>query len=263
MSNRRRADSPRRWLTTRPAILLALTGVLVITGIVMAFAVLPAASDRTTTGSTPSAVEKASDPTRSESTPTTTEGASECEGIRLQPGGDPQAQLQSQPAGKTFCFSAGVYRLTRPLIPKDRQRLIGEAGAILSGAQVVTEWTQTDGAWRATGYLPSDPFVHGQCTPGYRGCSYAEAIFYDNRQLRRVDTRDELAPGRFFADYDANAIWIADDPSGQTVEVARTETAVTGKSKNVVLAGLTIEKFANRAQRGAVQAEGPGWRIRE
>jgi Right handed beta helix region len=261
LSDRRRAGSPRRWLPTRPAVLLALTGVLVIIGIVVAFAVLPAASNRTATGSTPSPVDKASDPTRSESTPTMTNGTSECEGIRLQPGGDPQEQLQSQPAGKTFCFSAGVYRLTRPLVPKDRQKLIGEAGAVLSGAQVVTEWTQTDGAWRATGYLPSDPFVHGQCTTGYRGCSYAEAVFYDNRQLQRVDTRDELAPGRFFADYDANAIWIADDPAAQTLEVARTETAVTGKSKDVLISGLTIEKFANRAQRGAVQAEGPSWRI--
>ena len=148
----------------------------------MAFGVLPAASDRTP----------------SESTPATVDAASGCEGIRLEPGNDPQAQLQSQPEGATFCFSAGVHRLVSPLTPKDRQRLVGEPGAILSGAQVVTGWTQTDGAWRATGYLPSHPFVHGECMDGYRGCGYAEAVFYDNRQLWRVDTRDELAPGRFF-----------------------------------------------------------------
>ena len=149
----------------------------------------------------------------------------------------------------------------RPITPKDRQRLVGEPGAILSGAQVVTEWTQTDGAWRATGYLPSQPFVHGECIDGYRGCQYAEAVFYDNRQLWRVDTRDELAPGRFFEDYDANSIWIADDPSQRIVEVARTEAAVTGESRDVLVEGLIIEKFANPAQRGAVHAQGPGWRI--
>jgi parallel beta-helix repeat protein len=241
----RRADSLRRWLTRRQSVLLALTAALVITVLVMAFGVLPAASDRTPSASTPAPIQ----------------GASECEGIRLEPGNDPQAQLQSQPEGETFCFSAGVYRLAGPLTPKDRQRLVGEPGAILSGAQVVTGWTQTDGAWRATGYLPSEPFVHGECMDGYRGCGYAETVFYDNRQLRRVDTRDELAPGRFFTDYDANAIWIADDPSQRTVEVARTEAAVTGESKDVLVEGLIIEKFANRAQRGAVQAQGPGWRI--
>ncbi len=119
MSNRRRADSTRRWLTRRPSVLLALTGALVITGLVMAFGVLTAASDRTP----------------SESTPATVDAASGCEGIRLEPGNDPQAQLQSQPEGATFCLSAGVYRLVSPLTPKDRQRLVGEPGAILSGAQ--------------------------------------------------------------------------------------------------------------------------------
>ena len=130
-----------------------------------------------------------------------------------------------------------------------------------AGREVVTGWTQTDGAWRATGYLPSHPFVHGECRDGYRGCGYAQAVFYDNRQLWRVDTRDELAPGRFFTDYDANAIWIADDPSARTVEVARTEAAIIGATKSVLVDGLVVEKFANRAQRGAIQAPGPGWRI--
>jgi hypothetical protein len=244
----------------RPSVLLALTGALVATGLVMAFTVLTAASDRTGSESAPTPV-VAADPTRSVSTPTTVDKSARCEGIRLKPSDDLQVQLQSQPAGETFCFSAGVYRLARPLTPKDRQRLVGEPGAVLSGARVVTEWTQTDGAWRATGYLPSHPVVHGQCVAGYRGCGYAEAVFHDNRQLWRVDTRDELAPGRFFTDYDANAIWIADDPREQTVEVAGTEAAITGESKNVVVEGLIIEKFANAAQHGAVQAQGSSWRI--
>jgi Right handed beta helix region len=245
LSNRRCADFPRRWLTRRPSVHLALAGALVITGLVMACGVLPAASDRTP----------------AESTPLTVDGASGCQGIRLEPGNDPQAQMQSQPEGETFCFSAGVYRLARPLTPKDGQRLVGEPGAILSGAQVVTEWTQTGGAWRATGYLSSHPFVHGECIDGYRGCGYAEAVFYENRQLWRVDTREELTPGRFFEDYDANAIWIADDPGERTVELARTEAAIIGEAESVLIDGLVVEKFANPAQRGAIQAQGPGWRI--
>jgi Right handed beta helix region len=260
LSNRRHTDSLRRWLT-KPSVLLAMTAALVTTGLVMAFVLLPSASDRTGLGSTPTATDGAANQTRSTSAATKVDGASVCKGIPLKPGSDPQVQLQSQPQGVTFCFSPGVYRLTRPLTPKNGQKLVGEPGATLSGAQVITDWTQTEGAWRATGYLASDPFVHGECTAGYRGCGYAEAVFYDNRQLWRVDTRDELAPGRFFEDYDENAIWIADDPSERTVEVARTEAAVTGESKNVLVEGLIIEKFANPAQRGAVHAEGPGWRI--
>jgi Right handed beta helix region len=225
---------------------MALTVALVVGGLIVAtFAVLPAATDWT----------------RSAPRSATSDRATECEGIRLEPGSDPQAQLQRQPEGASFCFSAGVYRLVRPLTPKDQQRLVGEPGAILSGARVVTKWTQVNRAWRAEGYLPAEPFDHGQCIDNYRGCRYAEAVFHDSRQLWRVDTLDDLAPGRFFQDYDSNTIWIADDPRERTVEVARTEAAVTGESEAVLINGFIIEKFANPAQRGAVHAMGPDWRI--
>ena len=99
---------------------------------------------------------------------------------------------------QTFCFSAGVYRLARPLTPKDQQRLVGEPGAILSGAQVVTEWTQTAGpGGRPAISLRSRLFTENAWTV-IGGCGYTEAVFYDDRQLWRVDTRDELTTGRFF-----------------------------------------------------------------
>ena len=68
-------------------------------------------------------------------------------------------------------------------------------------------------------------------------------------------------PVGFSTDYDANAIWIADDPSARTVEVARTEAAIIGEAESVLVDGFVVEKFANPAQRGAIQALGPGWRI--
>jgi hypothetical protein len=77
LSNKRRADSPRRWLTARRSVVLAITGVLVIAGLIIAVDVLPAASDRTP----------------SELTPPTIDGASEYQGIQVEPGNDPRVQL--------------------------------------------------------------------------------------------------------------------------------------------------------------------------
>jgi parallel beta-helix repeat protein len=104
--------------------------------------------------------------------------------------------------------------------------------------------------------------VHGECVEGYDGCRYAEAVFLDNRPLWRVGSLRELAPGRFYEDYQANAIWIADDPDGHEVEVARTEAAVTGNVDRVLLEGFLVEMFANPAQEGAVQALGRDWQVR-
>jgi parallel beta-helix repeat protein len=187
---------------------------------------------------------------------------SDCGGTRVQAGGDPQEVLDGQPEGASFCFSAGSYRLAAPLRPKAGQRLVAEPGAVLDGSRVVGGWQRSGREWSATGYLPAEAKAHGECVQGYGGCRYAEAVFLDDRQLWRVDSRDQLAPGRFYEDYGANAIWIADDPDGHLVEVARTGAAVTGTVEGVLLEGFVVEKFANPAQDGAVQARGRDWRIR-
>jgi hypothetical protein len=187
---------------------------------------------------------------------------SPCTGTRVLPGGDPQLALERGAEGDSFCFAAGTYRLTDPLRPRERQRLVAERGAVLNGSRVVGGWQRSGGTWSATGYLPAEPKVHGECVAGYDGCGHAEAVFLDDRQLWRVGSLGQLAPGRFYEDYGANAIWIADDPDGHLVEVARTEAAVTGTVEGVLLEGFVIEKFANPAQEGAVQALGRDWRIR-
>jgi hypothetical protein len=230
---------PHPFLGSRRRLILAmLAGVLMV----VAFAAIRTATDRLSGTGTPGP-------------------ASVCEGTWLRNGDDLQAALERHPEGATFCFSAGVYRLAAPLRPKASQRLVAEPGAVLSGARVVTEWKRNGRTWSASGDLPSDPDAYGQCVPGYDGCRYAEAVFYDDRQLWRVERRDDVAPGRFYEDYGTDTIWIGDDPNGHVVELARAEAAVSGEVTGVHVDGFVIEKFANRAQRGAVHAQGLGWRI--
>jgi hypothetical protein len=65
----------------------------------------------------------------------------------------------------------------------------------------------------------------------------------------------------FFEDYLSNRIWIATEPTNHLLEVARTSAGVQGTAPRVVLGGFVIEKFANRAQAGAVEPHGPDWLI--
>jgi parallel beta-helix repeat protein len=239
--------SPREVLGSRPGLLLAALATVLVAAALVAVR----------TGRVP----------WSESYPGSATGAapirpSACTGTTVQPGGDPQAALERGGEGDSFCFAAGTYRLAAPLRPKARQRLVAERGAVLDGSRVVGGWRRDAGAWGASGYLPADPRVHGECVERYDGCGYAEAVFYDDHQLWRVTSRDKLAGGRFYEDYQAGTIWIADDPDGHTVEVARTEAAVTGKVDGVLLEGFVVQKFANTAQEGAVQTLGRDWRIR-
>ena len=61
-------------------------------------------------------------------------------------------------------------------------------------------WQRSGRTWSATGYLPAQPNVHGECVTGYDGCSYAEAVFleafeaYDHRpqDVRFGDWLDHL-----------------------------------------------------------------------
>jgi parallel beta-helix repeat protein len=196
--------------------------------------------------------------------PTTTTAlaaaATSCTGVRVSAGTSIQAAIDSNPNGTTFCLGAGVHRLSKALVPKAGQRLIGEPGAILNGAILVTSFSQVGTAWVARGVLPTAPNTNGVCMAGYSGCKYSEAVFYDGRPLWRVMSLSGLGPGKFYEDYQAGTLYIADDPAGHQVEVARAKGAINAWASGVTVQGLVVEKFANDAQRGAIVG-GSDWTI--
>ena len=186
--------------------------------------------------------------------------AEPCRGAQVRPGDALQRALDAGSRGATVCFAAGTYRLTAPLLPTDGQRLVAAPGAVLTGAVIVDGWSADGSRWRARGELPDEPFLHGECDRGVR-CRYSESVFLDDRPLERVGSRALVGPGRFWADYGANELWIGDDPAGRRVEVARVEAAIAGRAKGVGVEGFVVERFANPAQRGAIQADGGDWTI--
>lgn len=161
--------------------------------------------------------------------------------------------------GTTFCLQAGTHRLTGAITPNTNQRFIGTAGAVISGARLLSSWTSDSGRWYASGQTQAGSAV-GECLAGYPRCDLPEDVYRDNVLLTAVDDIVNGVSGKAFVDYTADRIYIWDDPAGHVVETTLATAAFTGSATGVLIRGLTIEKFANPAQAGAI-AGGAGWSL--
>ena len=178
--------------------------------------------------------------------------------VVLQPGQDIQAIVARSPEGTRFLFEPGIYR-QQTIYPKNGQRFVGRDGAILSGAMELTTWSKDAGLWIAQG-IPVPLSFHGECADGRDLCKLREDLFVDGRLFERVGALDELGPGRWYY-ADARA-YLADDPTGHSVELGVTPLAFGGDAQDVVLKNLIVEKYASDAQEGAIYADDArGWRI--
>ncbi len=81
-------------------------------------------------------------------------GAASNKEVVVQPGDDVRALVNSNPAGTTFHFKAGLYRGVS-ITPKDRDVFQGDPGAILNGSQVL-KFQRRGQYWVASGYTNPD-----------------------------------------------------------------------------------------------------------
>ena len=183
--------------------------------------------------------------------------------VTLNPGDDIQAAVDAHPGSTVFHLTAGVYRI-QSVTPKSADAFIGDDGAELNGANVLTEF-DTDGALYVARNQPIDPNtqVHGECRKGYPRCSYPQDLYFDGKPLRAVAKKAKVKPGTFFYDYDHNAVYFADDPSGHTVELSYRPFAFGGQANSVTVQNLIVENYACADQQGAIgdHAEGKSWEI--
>jgi hypothetical protein len=176
--------------------------------------------------------------------------ASSAEGdpIVLTPGQDIQAIVAGAPEGARFLFEPGVYR-QQTIYPKDRQTFTGQDGAILNGAMELTSWTKVSGLWQADD-LPLPLDAHGECADGGELCTLREDLFLNGRLYERVASLLDLGPERWY--YEDGRAYLADDPTGQLVELSVTPLAFGGDAEHVVIESLIVEKYASDAQHGAI-----------
>ncbi|MFF0271237.1 right-handed parallel beta-helix repeat-containing protein [Kribbella sp. NPDC004536] len=189
-----------------------------------------------------------------------------CTGVPIGTTDDAAAIVDEAPAGTTFCFSAGLHRISAPIHPKANQVLASDRGAVLTGSVRLTRWSPSNStglsrAWVTTGALPPAYPQTGQCEDNQANiCYLREQVFRDGDHLTRVASRDKVASGTFYADYAANAVYLGDSPYGHTIEMSSTPTAIEPGGNNVIVRGLTIEHFATPPQGGAIVL-GLGWHV--
>ena len=98
--------------------------------------------------------------------------------VILSAGNNIQTAVAANPPGTTFVLRPGVYRENSVIYLKNGDRFIGDAGAIMNGAKVLTGWTQVsiNGVryWTTAGGTPlpmprcGTP-LHSCCAAGYLG----------------------------------------------------------------------------------------------
>lgn len=188
---------------------------------------------------------------------------------QVTPGQNIQSVINAAPEGAVILLEAGVHRM-QTLIPRNRQTIAGEPGAILSGARLLTSFSREGTAWVASGQTqqgsvtPSSIGSFPVCNSAYPRCGYPEELYIDDVLLRHVSSLSAGGPGRWFFDYATDRIYFWDDPTGHRVETSVTTYAFGGSASGVTIRNLVIEKFANPPQSGALQGQTTsGWIVRE
>lgn len=188
-------------------------------------------------------------------------------GVNVPAGQSIQAAVDANPAGTTFLLGAGTHRLAT-VAPKAGDRFYGARSATcarlttLSGARLLTSFTQSGTRWFATGQTQEGQ-VHGECEAGWSRCDRPEDLYFDNRPLRHVASLAEVATGTWFFDYTADRVYLGDNPAGHQVEVGTTRVAFSPSATDVVVSGMIVEKYAIPPQMGAIGDQFPaaGWQV--
>ncbi|WP_132187849.1 MULTISPECIES: hypothetical protein [Kribbella] len=168
-----------------------------------------------------------------------------CTGVTITPDQDAADVVDIGQAGTTYCFAAGVHRISRTIHPKTNSTLGSDQGAVLTGSVPLTGWTASNGDWVIKGVLPAAYGQTGQCEDNVANiCYLREQVFFNGKHLKRVNSQDKVAPGTFYADYAGNAVLLGDNPQGQAVEMSKTPTAIESGAGGVTVRGLTVEHFA-------------------
>ncbi len=180
--------------------------------------------------------------------------------VSVVPSDNLQTLVNEYPASTTFSLAPGMYRL-QSVVPQNGDSFVGQAGAILSGAALLTNFVQDGSYWTAQVSVTQQASYPGACLSTSPVCMYPEDLFFNNVLKTRVASLTDVGPGTWYLDYTAQTAYIGDDPSGQTVEISEVPYAFSGGASDVTISNLVVEKYAAVAQSAAIQPYGTGWTV--
>ncbi len=168
-----------------------------------------------------------------------------------------QSIIDKAPSGGTIAIPPCVYRekvtISKPLT------LDGQGGAEIRGSDVWTGWAKSGSYW-TRGKVPVFSHNDRTCSPSNSGtgktdprmadqCNWQEQVFFDGRELEQVSSSPK--PGEFMVD-NGRTMYLADDPTGHTVEVSVRERWVEIASSDVTIRGFTMKHAGNPSQSAAL-----------
>ncbi len=188
-------------------------------------------------------------------------GASESEGTSLENPTTIESAMARVVTGDAIVMRGGTYRtgdltFNQGITIQPYQ----DEKPVLNGTFKVTDWQKDeDGIW-VTSW---DRLFPGEPEPWWREESNIEftplhrfnndVVFVDGNFLQSAGSKDELDEGTFFVDYDAQKIFLGQDPSDKIVEISafrkaifRTSGEAHGKEndgKGPVIRGLTVTQY--------------------
>jgi Bacterial Ig domain/Right handed beta helix region len=185
--------------------------------------------------------------------------------VTLHPGDNVAKIVSSKPPGTTFIFTAGMYRLSQSIIPKDNDKFVGETAcappasacsAILSGGVVIGPSATPQGSnYAVAKQTQQNPRGNPRiCDAGWEGCQYPEDLFFDGVPYKHLEssTMPSIGAREWWFDYANHIIYFHDDPSGHTVETSVLNTAFSGNANNITIQYLAVEEFADMYPVGAI-----------
>jgi parallel beta-helix repeat protein len=189
------------------------------------------------------------------------DGDAEAEGTALEAPTSIESALARVVTGDAVVMRGGTYRsgnltfnqgvIIQPF--KDEK-------PVLNGTLEATDWQQAeDGIW----FTKWETLFPGQPEPWWRpeqNLKFTplhrfnnDMVFVDGDYLQSVGNKDELDEGTFFVDYDANEVYMGQDPADKLVEITafrkaifRTSGIANGKENDgigPVIRGLTVTQY--------------------
>lgn len=187
--------------------------------------------------------------------------------IVIAPGQDIVAIINAAPQNAVIDVQAGTYFVGSAINPKAGQTINGTGLVTLTGARDLTSWTASNGLWYVGGQTQQGKRTASSdwsvCSTAYPRCNYPEDVFINREPLRHMQALNLVKPGCkcYFFDYDADRIYIADNPAGRRVQTSVTPQAITSGAANVTIRNITVEMFSSPTQDAALQANGNGWHL--
>jgi len=143
----------------------------------------------------------------------------------------------------------------------------------LDGSTVVSGWSASGSAWRATGWTTrldssatytrgaSDGTAAGWSFVGAQNpmASHPDQVWIGDTPLRQVGSLGEVTTGTFYVDYATSSIYVGSNPTGKTVRSSDLVKALSIRSDGSTLRGIGVRRYAPSVpDMGAITLERPG-----